>query len=161
MVGTVFFAYFLLWVVLNGKVTLEIVLFGLGIALALTLFTCKITGHSFKTEMTRCFHGYRYVGYIGRLVIEIFKSGIQVIRFILNPEAEVHPMLVYFRTPLKSEGHQVLYANSITLTPGTITVGIKDGRYHVHALDRSFLPGIDDNRLIRTLSGLEAKYDGQ
>ncbi|MEG1524544.1 MAG: Na+/H+ antiporter subunit E [Clostridia bacterium] len=150
-------AYFVLWLILNGRVTLELVLVGLVVCSALALFTAKMTGHTIRYEMTHFFCALKYVGYFFQLMIEICKSGFHVITLVLHPSREIQPKLIYFNSDIWREGLRVMYANSITLTPGTITVELSDGCYRVHALDASFLDGIADNSLTRKLKRLEGR----
>jgi multicomponent Na+:H+ antiporter subunit E len=53
---------------------------------------------------------------------------------VLHPKLPIEPGLLRFRTRLRSQVGHVILANSITLTPGTITVDLSDGTYLVHAL---------------------------
>ena len=64
--------------------------------------------------------------------------------------------LVTFRTDLKTEFGRFLLANSITLTPGTITVQVKGDRLTVHCLDKSMLDTSDDGVFQRWIRKLEA-----
>ena len=78
--------------------------------------------------------GPRAVTYWPWLVWEIIKANVDVALIIIKPNLKISPVL--FRSPAsqKTEVGQVTYANSITLTPGTITVGVNEGRVDVHAL---------------------------
>jgi multicomponent Na+:H+ antiporter subunit E len=65
----------------------------------------------------------------------IFKSGIHVSRLILHPLLPIAPKLIRHETELKGDGELVVLGNSITLTPGTITVEVAPGELLVHAID--------------------------
>ena len=65
------------------------------------------------------------------------------------------PVLVTFQTKIKSPFLRVLLANSITLTPGTITVSLEDDTYVVHALDKDFAEGIENSVFVRMLEKAE------
>jgi multicomponent Na+:H+ antiporter subunit E len=65
----------------------------------------------------------------------ILKSGIHVSRLILAPGLPIAPRLIRRETPLRGDGELVILGNSITLTPGTITVEIAPGEVLVHAID--------------------------
>ncbi len=65
----------------------------------------------------------------------ILKSGVHVSRLILHPSLPISPRLVSHRTRLTSDGELVVLGNSITLTPGTITVEVAPGQLVVHAID--------------------------
>ena len=93
--------------------------------------------------------------YVWRLLVEIFKANASVIRLIVSPSLEVEPEIHYFRTRLKSDAARVLLANSITLTPGTITCMLEDDKLCVHALDKSQAEGIESTDFERDLLKLE------
>jgi multicomponent Na+:H+ antiporter subunit E len=65
----------------------------------------------------------------------ILKSGLHVSRLILTPSLPIAPRLIRRQTKLKRDGELVVLGNSITLTPGTITVEVKPGELLVHAID--------------------------
>jgi len=65
----------------------------------------------------------------------ILKSGLHVSRLILDPILPIAPKLIRRQTSLKGDGELVVLGNSITLTPGTITVEIAPGEVLVHAID--------------------------
>jgi multicomponent Na+:H+ antiporter subunit E len=67
---------------------------------------------------------------------QIFSANLHVAYLALSPKMPVDPQIVRFKTKLESDISWVAMANSITLTPGTITVDIRDGEFFVHALDK-------------------------
>lgn len=69
------------------------------------------------------------------LVVEIFKSNWQVIKAILSAEATINPALVKVKTQCESDLAKTVFANSITLTPGTVTVAVESKSMLVHALN--------------------------
>jgi hypothetical protein len=80
---------------------------------------------------------------------------------ILDGEKEPRPQLVQFDVDLKKNRHLVALANSITLTPGTITVDLHDNHFTVHALDASFVDGLDDGVFVQQLMDMEKKHMAQ
>lgn len=95
------------------------------------------------------------------LILEILKANIGVMRLILSPQYEVEPKLVRFRTDLKTDIARVILANSITLTPGTITVTLEGDEYVVHCLDASMAEGMDDSIFVQLLHQFERKEGGK
>ena len=85
---------------------------------------------------------------------EIRKANVQTIQMILSNK-EVKPKLVNFTTDLQTEKGKVMLANSITLTPGTITVALEGSEYLVHCLDESMAPGMDKSVFVELLTDLE------
>ncbi|RLB05386.1 MAG: protein MnhE [Deltaproteobacteria bacterium] len=93
-----------------------------------------------------------FVKYIPWLLYQIIRANIYVARLALHPKMSrlIDPHIIRFKTKLKKELAVVTFANSITLTPGTITVLIKDGYFYVHAIDKSVaeaLPGEMEDRI--------------
>ena len=74
------------------------------------------------------------LGYFGWLFIEIIKANVAVVRAVLNPNLEVSPTLVKIPADGKSDLAKTMFANSITLTPGTVSVNIEEDHILVHAL---------------------------
>lgn len=91
------------------------------------------------------------------LFVRILKSGLHVSRLILQPSLPISPRLVRHRTALRSDAALVTIGNSITLTPGTITVEAKPGELLVHAIDepssQDLVGGVLENRLGRVFPG--------
>ena len=147
--------FFLFWVILNGKITTEIVVFGVVISAALYLFLCKFMDYSPKQDLI-LFRKLPVVAeYLVVLIREIVKANLGMIRFLFHPEILAEPTLVAFRTDLKSTAARVILANSITMTPGTITVRMEDGEYLVHCYDKSMGEGLDESAFVQVLRKLE------
>jgi len=120
-------------------------------------FTCKFVGLSPKKEWQALRKVPKALRYAGFVVKEIFKANMQVLHFIYSPRMEVEPQLRDFRTRLKTDGGKVALANSITLTPGTITVNVKEDAYLVHCLDSSMAEGLEDSEFEQKLLEMEGE----
>ena len=147
--------YFLLWVIFNGSLTLEIALIGIVVAGAVFAFTCAFMGHSIRREIALYRNMLYGIKYVVILVVEIVKANNYVMKMILTQREEVEPALVTFRTDLKTTTGRALLANAITLTPGTITVMLEEDHYLVHCLDRSLAPGMDSSSFVDMISHME------
>ncbi len=87
----------------------------------------------------------RVLFYIPWLILQIIVASLQVAAVVLNPKMPVDPALIRFKTRLPNLASKVILANSITLTPGTITIRLKDDEFLVHALmDVSFTGIVED-----------------
>jgi multicomponent Na+:H+ antiporter subunit E len=97
----------------------------------------------------------RFATYIPWLMVEIVKANLHVMKLVLHPRGMdmIDPKIVKFRSKLKSDLALVTFANSITLTPGTITVSVSlDGDFKVHAIDKASgdpLPGEMEQRIAK------------
>ena len=153
-----FICFFALWVVLNGKWTTEIGVFGLVFAALAYAFTWKYMGYSPKVDIALVRRVPSALRYGVNLVVEIIKANLTVCKMILKPDFVPEPQLVQFDVDLKKNRHLVALANSITLTPGTITVDLHDNHFLVHALDASLVDGLDDGGFVQQLMQMEAKH---
>jgi multicomponent Na+:H+ antiporter subunit E len=95
----------------------------------------------------------RYVRYWPWLLVEMVKSSIDVARRVLSPEMPISPTVFEVRSTQKTAVGRVVLANSITLTPGTVTMDVDGDRIKVHALSRDtvdyVLSGEMDRRVTR------------
>ncbi len=148
--------YFILWVIFNGNLTLEICLFGLAVAGVMLAFTCKFMDYSLEKEKRIVKKYFKILRYLCVLVSEIVKANFAVMHMILSEREEVEPVVVKFHSDMKTTMGKVFLANAITLTPGTITVTLEGSEYVVHCLDESLAEGIDTSVFVDLLSELEA-----
>ena len=95
------------------------------------------------------------IGYLWTVVVEVIKANTQVIFYIMTSKYEVRPKLVRFKTNLHQELSRVTLANSITLTPGTITVSLTEDEYVVHCLDEELAEGMEDSVFVQKLHKME------
>lgn len=153
-----FICFFALWVVLNGKWTTEIGIFGLVFAALAYAFTWKYMGYSPKVDVALVMRIPSAVRYGVNLIVEIVKANLAVCKMILKPDFVPEPQLVQFDVDLKKNRHLVALANSITLTPGTITVDLDENHFLVHALDASMVDGLDDGGFVQQLMQMEKKH---
>lgn len=147
--------FFLVWVIFNGRLTVEIALFGVAVAGAVFAFVCRFMAYSLKKELRFYRLMPAFAQYLYYLMKEIVFSNITVSRMILTRKEEMEPVIVHVRTGLKSETARVILANSITLTPGTITVSLSDDKLLVHCLDKSLSEGMEDSVFVRLLQKME------
>lgn len=144
------------WLILNGRITLEICILGLLVSGAMFAFACRFLDYSVhKERMLFCLLPL-LARYFWVLVKEIVKANVCVLGIILSPELQPEPAVVYFDTELKSGIARVMLADSITLTPGTITVALEENRYCVHCLDRELAQGLENSVFVELLKEMEA-----
>lgn len=151
-----FVLFFLVWVIFNGQFTAEIAAFGVIIAGVMYWFFCKFFDYSPRYDLFLCRKAPLLLQYLFTLVWEILKANLVVFRMIYSAEYELEPAVIHFKTDLHSTFARVLLANSITLTPGTITVSLTDNEYTVHCLDKELAEGISSSVFVKLLKKLEA-----
>jgi multicomponent Na+:H+ antiporter subunit E len=101
------------------------------------------------------------VYYVFWLIIQIFISGIHVASVILRPRMPIHPHIIKFRVDLPSAHARMILGNSITLTPGTLTIEIRDDQFTVHALTAKSFESIVDESIPGRVLKLFTKEEHQ
>ena len=153
-----YIVFVLFWILLNGRFDIEILLFGLVISGAVYAFLCRFLGYSFRKDLCLLKSSGLLFWYALVLIKEIVEANLKVLRFVYSPKYIPEPAICYFRTDLRSGFAKVLLANSITLTPGTITVSVHGDEFCVHALDTSLAEGIEEGGFVHILRKMEALW---
>jgi multicomponent Na+:H+ antiporter subunit E len=95
--------------------------------------------------------------YIPWLLWQIVRSNVDVARRILSPSVRISPKLIEVPSNQKTDLGNVIYANSITLTPGTITIRIRDGVILVHALSEEAAEELLEGEMGRRVRACEGE----
>ena len=152
--------FFLLWLILNGRITAELVLLGIPISALVLLLANRAVGYSLKTDIRIMRNIPVFFLYTLNLVAEILKASAAVMGVVLDPSKKPEPVIVEFHSGLKTELQNVLLANSITLTPGTYTLFQEGDHFVVHCLKREYGEGMEESsfvKYLRLLDGGEEK----
>jgi multicomponent Na+:H+ antiporter subunit E len=88
------------------------------------------------------------------LVWEIINASLQVAAIVLHPKMPVRPVLIRFRAHLPSVGAKVLLGNTITLTPGTLTLAIEGDEFLIHAIQQQSASSLIDGTMPRWVGRL-------
>lgn len=99
--------------------------------------------------------GWRAISYWAWLIKEIVKSSIDVSMRILNPKLPIDPVMITVKATQPSELGQVVYANSITLTPGTVSIRVNDNTILVHALSTSLGDDLETGEMDRRVTAID------
>ena len=101
----------------------------------------------------------RLVQFLGVLLKEIVVANIQVAKIVLDPKMPIQPSFFDYPLTLKRTANQVLYANAITLTPGTLTVDMSKDTLLIHALTDAAKLGLPGSDLEKSAHLLEDLHD--
>ena len=144
-----------LWLLMSGYFVALLISLGIASCILVVLIARRMElvdheGHPIQL-------GVRGVIYWAWLFWEIVKSNIEVARMILDPRLPISPTL--FKTPATqpSELGRVIFANSITLTPGTVSVDVEGDRILVHALSQATADSLASGEMDRRVTRLEAR----
>ena len=149
-----FCAFLAFWLLLSGHYTLFLVAAGFGASAAVLVAARRMEVVDREGVPV---HLWRAVFlYWPWLVWQIARSAWDVAKVIVHPRLPISPTLVRFKPSQRSVVGLVLHANSITLTPGTITIEAASGEFLVHGLTRSGAEGCVDSEMDQRLVRLEA-----
>ena len=147
---------FVFWIVLIGHIDLEAILLGLVVTAVAAFLMKGLFGYTPSKDLHVVKKAPVFILYAGVLLWEIIKANVGVLALVLKGNDSLEPTIVTFQSPLKTDFGRFLLANSITLTPGTITVETKGDVFIVHCLRRSFLDVSPESTFCRWISRLEA-----
>lgn len=130
-----FITLFVLWLGLAGSIDNDELVTGAITALVITIIFFSVAVHA---EMKLSIRSFIYVPiYIVVFSIALIKSNLDVAYRVIHPKLPIKPGIVKVRTSLKSRVGRLTLANSITLTPGTLTVDVKDDVFYIHWINVS------------------------
>lgn len=152
---------FAFWLLLSGQYSLPyshhfhplVLFFGVLSSLLVTYIAWRmdrVDRYAFPINLT-----WRVILYLAWLIKEIFLANVNVARIILHPKLPISPIMVPFRARMMSDMCRVIYANSITLTPGTITTGTSGDVLRIHALTWHDVDGREEDEMDRRICALE------
>lgn len=125
------------WLILSGLYDFFHILLGVISVGLVLLFNAKLRNYQFydeKEENTTNFKLHRMFYFIPFLVWEIISSSFRVAYIIIHPRMPMKTAIIKFKTKLPNMGAKVLLGNSITLTPGTVTLQIEGDEFLIHSL---------------------------
>ncbi|MFW5786857.1 MAG: Na+/H+ antiporter subunit E [Halanaerobiales bacterium] len=136
------FVLLIFWIILTSSLDLQ----SLSLGIITILFINFLWGDflldknvGLLVNLQSVFKGFVF---LKNFIIEMVKANIQVAKIVLHPDLPIDPVFIRFRIKLKKSASQVLLANVITLTPGTLSVYLKGDEIIVHALTREDAEGI-------------------
>lgn len=131
---TTFFLLFLIWLLLTSTFEPTMVIAGTIVSFLITLLFARNTDLFSPLRLHPKALGYT-ICYIFVFLGELIKSNLDVAWRVLSPTLPIRPGIVKVKTKLKSRMGRMILANSITLTPGTFTVEIRDEFLYIHWID--------------------------
>lgn len=132
-------------------------LLGFGILSCLFVLFLRARMERFAGVRHKYSLGLRWIGYAPWLLWQIIKANWQVARIILTPSLPIQPRLMRLEVSQESDLGKVVYANSITLTPGTVTLDVREDRFLVHALTQEAADSLDTGEMDHKVSALEGR----
>ncbi len=129
-----FAVYFLIWMGFTTSFDPQELIIGAVLSLIITLFSYKSftdLGLSFLSPKRL----FSIIKYLFVFLIALLKANLDVAKRVISPKLPINPGIVAYKTKLKNDTAKVFLANSITLTPGTLTVDVIDDTLYIHWID--------------------------
>ena len=153
---TTFCLCFVFWLLLTWSFTAQEMIAGAVVSLAVALFSYDFFIHEDALWLLKPAKLGALFAYIGTFFTELVKANVDVAKRCFGGCKDINPGIVKVPVDLQGDYAQAMLANSITLTPGTITVGMDGDRLTVHCLKRSMLDTSPDSVFERWIRRLEA-----
>jgi multicomponent Na+:H+ antiporter subunit E len=125
---------FAIWLILNASLDPQVVVAGLVIATLLALGLASFSEPFAEIRLSPK-RTYYFAMYFLVFLRELVLANLHVAMLVLKPKLDIHPGIVEIKTRLKSRTGRLALANSITLTPGTLTVDIQGDSLFIHWID--------------------------
>lgn len=148
-----FIILFGLWLLLSGEFVPLLIILGMLSSLLVLYLVHRMDLIDHELHPMHL-HPGRLLAYWTWLLKEIFKSNLDVARIIVNPNLPINPIVFRIKTSQIDEIGQVIYANSITLTPGTVSMEVNDNEIEVHALTHAAAEALHSGEMDRRVRRL-------
>ena len=142
------------WIINSGHFDFLLLSFGV-ISVAIVIYINKRMTRVDENDHPPVIFSLRLPLYVAWLVKEIVKSNIEVVRCIWQRTPAIEPRVFKVKASQQTDLFRVLYANSITMTPGTVTMEIEGDEFTVHALTRNSRQGLEAGDMDRRVRSLE------
>lgn len=142
----------LAWAIWSGMP--KPLLIGLGVASVVVVKLITRRMEVLGDETFSLHLGVRVLPYWGWILVEMIRSSVEVARIVLDPKLPISPTLVDVDAQPRGPVGKVILANSITLTPGTLTIDLDEGRLRVHSLTRSGAEALREGGMGRRVAAI-------
>ncbi|MCR3921792.1 MAG: Na+/H+ antiporter subunit E [Firmicutes bacterium] len=146
---------FLFWLLITWRLHWQHLFVGVLCSLAIARFNCDLLVRREERTGVTIAAVRAWLSYGFHLVLAVFKANWDVAKLVLNPQLNISPSFIKFNVKVKKPLNSVILANSITLTPGTLTVEIEKDVYIVHALTRASAESVASWEMMDRLIAIE------
>lgn len=144
---------FVFWIILTASFAAYDLVLGAVCSALVATISFTILAHTLDPRITPLVM-LRFPFFALALIVEIIKANIDVALIIINPRLPIDPRIVEYQTFLPDDLPRTVFADSITLTPGTVTVELEGDRLYVHCLAEQHQEGLLAGKLERKVAWL-------
>lgn len=148
----IFILLYAFWIILSERVATESLVVGALVCVGVLAYNSKSIERQGRLSLKKI---WLLLKFIAVLLKEIFVSNFQVAAIVLGRKLEIEPQVFEYRTALKTDKYRTILANAITLTPGTITLGIDSDNLTIHGLRKENIDGVIDSEIEKILIQIE------
>ena len=145
----------LFWMLLSGHTSILLLTLGIS-SVVLVVWVVSRMDRNDNTPIRMLF-SVNFISYLGWLIWQVIITNIDVAKRIWNPSLPIKPASRKIKVNIKDPLLKTIYANSITLTPGTVTTEVGEDYFIVHALNSEGLDELEEGDMERRLICLEEK----
>lgn len=145
---------------------LDLIHLGMGVVtvVGVMFLNYKLKSHRFFEDDMNDLKELRFLRagyYVLWMIVQIIVAGFHVVSVIIRPKMPIHTTILKFRVDLPSAHARMILGNSITLTPGTLTIDITGNQFTVHSLDDNSCESIVSDKMPREVLKLFQKEERQ
>lgn len=148
-------AMLVLWLLLSGHYDPLLISMGVVSCIVIVLIAQRLD--VIDHEAVPLHLSFGYFGYLAWLGKEITKSNWDVAKLVIAPSLPITPTMIWVPASQRSDVGKVIYANSITLTPGTVSVELEHGQVLVHAIAREAAEAVQSGEMDRRVCAIEER----
>ncbi len=147
---------FIFWISLSGEFSVILILSGVISSLLVSYWSHDLLlgNANIKLEIVRII---RFLKYLPWLFVQIVISNIDLAYRTLHPKMPINPRVISFKNEYKTELGMVTLANSITLTPGTVTINVDKDEFIVHAITEDSAKALNSGEMQARIKKIEGE----
>ena len=154
--AVLFVGLLVFWMILSTQLTLTQTIIGGVVSFFVVMYNYDLVFNEQEATKLTFKMVSRWLVLFYHLLVAIVKSHIHVAMIVLSPKMKIKPGFKKINNPLKKELNQALFANAITLTPGTLTVDMSDDYILVHGLEEDSIESIETSAMQKAFERLES-----
>ncbi|WP_432662083.1 Na+/H+ antiporter subunit E [Wukongibacter baidiensis] len=148
--------YFLFWIILAEKIDFQVITIGIIVTGAISLYNLENKKEGYKGKRLLQFEKFKLLTrYVILLIKEVIIASFQVAKIVLAKKLDISPSVITFKTRLKSDLSKTILANSITLTPGTLTIEVTNDEFTVHCITKDQINDVVESKFEDLLLKIE------
>lgn len=149
---------FIFWLILSGDMNIFALMLGLAASILIVSLNRNLIFDDSSKRKLSLTQAWRLLVFIAVLIREIWIANIDVAKLVLSRELKIEPSFFVLKHRIHSNTLKVLYANAITMTPGTLTVDVGDETFLIHALTKKAALGLEGSAIEKAIEAMEDEH---